>query len=294
MDLNGFEQRLEKQVNQGRTSEHTKDSYVGSARRFEEWLVRTYGDPDDPDADQVREYLDHLAEEGRANSGIQQTYYGIKRYFKWQGREHELNDVDSHVSDHYPVGGSGTPEFFDDGELDAMKEASKDDPRDGAMIHLLAFTGMRVGEIVGLDLEDIDLAEKVVMIERQKRNETIYDALPINSETVSQVDRYLEHRDEYGDTSSDALFITRNGRMTADTARTRVKNVAERAGGVDEDGVHPHMFRHTVGTRLAEKGRSATEIADYLGHADASTSQKYIHLSSDHREGLLEDLTASD
>lgn len=287
MDIEGFTDRLDDLVEQGRSSKHTRKKYVNAVRQFDEWRD---GDGE-PTADEVQAFLDHLADQGRVNSGIRTVYYGIKRYFSWQTRASELEPVDNYVSEHYKVGGQSTPDHFTTEEVAAMKEAAKEDPRDAALVYLLAATGMRVGELTALDTDDVDLMDGEVTVGRTKRNEAIRDTFPLDSDDIAVLDKYVEVRDEYDPADeTDAFMVTRNGRMSTSTARQRVTRVAERTEEIDPDRVYPHLFRHSVGTQLAEQGHTATEIAHYLGHASQATSERYIHLSSQHKAEMRDEL----
>lgn len=292
LNVDAFIDRLESLADQGRLSAHTVDTYQGGINAFANWYQNQDNAEGDITASDVDAYMEHKAQQGAANQTIQTHFHAINRYLKWQDRSHVVDDIDP---DNY-MGTTGTPDdtpdYLDDDEIQALKDAA-DDPRDRAIVHLLASTGMRVGEAVSLNTDNLDLAEGEVQFVRTKRNEQVIDHIPLGGQDVTVLDKYLEVREKYGPAHiSDALFLTRQGRMSSDTMQRRLKGVAEQADGVDPDDVTVHKIRHWVGTKLAKEGRTAAEIADYLGHSSTDTATKYIHLSSEHRKDLRDDLEA--
>lgn len=145
--------------------------------------------------------------------------------------------------------------------------------RDRAILELLYSSGIRVGELVGLDLSRLDLDLGIVKVMGKGRKERI---VPVGSKAVEALRAYL--RDRLGSGEDGPLFINQNGkRLTARTVGRIVKRYTERSAIFRR--VSPHTLRHSFATHLLDAGADIREIQEMLGHASLSTTQRYIHLS---------------
>ena len=152
-------------------------------------------------------------------------------------------------------------------------------PRDMAILEALYGCGMRVSELVGLNLEDIDFTERWLRVRGKGRKER---QIPIPAKAASALERYLTVRTPApGET---AVFLNHRGaRLTDRSVRTLVKFYARLV--LKDPSVHPHSFRHAYATHLLSDGADLRAIQELLGHATLSTTQKYTKVS-------LEDLMA--
>jgi integrase/recombinase XerC len=152
-------------------------------------------------------------------------------------------------------------------------------PRDIAILEALYGCGMRVSELVGLNLEDVDFTERWLRVRGKGRKER---QIPIPSKAASALESYLATRTPApGET---AVFLNRKGfRLTDRSVRTLVKFYAILLAG--DSSVHPHSFRHAYATHLLSDGADLRAIQELLGHSSLSTTQKYTKVS-------LEDLMA--
>jgi integrase/recombinase XerC len=145
--------------------------------------------------------------------------------------------------------------------------------RDLALLELLYGCGIRVSELVGLDLEDIDLREGWLRVRGKGNKER---QVPISGRAVSAVERYLEAREAIP--NERALFLNSRGRRLSDRqVRRLVKFYALAVTG--DSTVHPHSFRHAYATHLLSDGADLRAIQELLGHARLSTTQKYTQVS---------------
>lgn len=149
--------------------------------------------------------------------------------------------------------------------------------RDGAILELLYGCGIRVGELVTLDLNHVDLREGLVRVRGKGRKERL---VPLGSKAADALERYLGVRaaavapDGSGDPA--AVFLNRSGgRLTARSVARIVKRCALLLGA--DTGLHPHSFRHAFATHLLSDGADLRAIQELLGHARLSTTQKYTH-----------------
>jgi integrase/recombinase XerC len=153
----------------------------------------------------------------------------------------------------------------------ALGGAARD--RDVAILELLYATGLRVSELVGLDVEAVDRAERTVRVVGKGRKERI---VPFGGAAARALDRYLAPRPA----TRGPLFVNaRGGRLTDRSVRTVVGRAARSAGVVRR--VTPHTLRHTFATHLLDAGADLRAIQELLGHSRLSTTQRYTHVGTD-------------
>jgi integrase/recombinase XerC len=145
--------------------------------------------------------------------------------------------------------------------------------RDRAILELLYSSGLRVGELVGLNLNQLDMDIGIVKVMGKGRKERI---VPVGKKAVEALEVYLkERRLLNGDVP---LFVnSRGGRLTTRSVGRLIKKYIKRSGIFRR--ISPHSLRHSFATHLLDAGADIREIQEMLGHASLSTTQRYIHLS---------------
>jgi integrase/recombinase XerC len=145
--------------------------------------------------------------------------------------------------------------------------------RDAAILEILYGCGLRVSELCGLNLGDIDLAERWLRVRGKGRKER---QVPFPSKAAEALDRYLaERKPKPGE---EALFLNRSGaRLTDRSVRSMVKVYATLLAG--DSSIHPHSFRHAYATHLLSDGADLRSIQELLGHSRLSTTQQYTKVS---------------
>lgn len=166
--------------------------------------------------------------------------------------------------------------------IEHVSEAGGDDAvglRDVAMLELLYATGIRVGELVGLDVDDLDRDRNVVRVFGKGRKER---TVPFGGPAAAALDAWLQRGRPTlaGAASGPALFLgARGGRIDQRAVRTLVhRRMAEVHGAPD---IGPHGLRHTAATHLLEGGADLRSVQELLGHASLATTQLYTHVSTD-------------
>ncbi|MBM4307446.1 MAG: tyrosine recombinase XerC [Deltaproteobacteria bacterium] len=145
--------------------------------------------------------------------------------------------------------------------------------RDHAILELLYSSGLRVGELVGLNLKHLDLNLGIVRVMGKGRKERI---VPVGDQAIKALKVYLDQRRD--PESETPLFVNlRGGRLTSRSVGRLIKKYTRSSGIVRK--VSPHSLRHSFATHLLDAGADIREIQEMLGHASLSTTQKYIHLS---------------
>jgi integrase/recombinase XerC len=150
--------------------------------------------------------------------------------------------------------------------------------RDRALMELLYSSGLRLAELVALDVGDIDLKDRTVRVLGKGRKSRI---VPVGRLALAALRAWLKERATLAAADELALFVGRGGRRLGPRAiQTRVNYWARRQGlGVH---VHPHLFRHSFASHLLESGGELRGVQELLGHADISTTQIYTHLDFQH------------
>ncbi|HEX7176996.1 MAG TPA: tyrosine-type recombinase/integrase [Pyrinomonadaceae bacterium] len=169
--------------------------------------------------------------------------------------------------------------------LDSFRASSPEyrSLRNLALVDLLFATGLRVGEVSSLDVQDFFMRESVFRVKGKGGRDRL--AVVVDEETVRLQREYLEVRTRI-ETRSPALFLNSSGqRLTTQGIANVIAQLREEAG--IERHVTPHMLRHTVATLLLHNGVDIRIVQEFLGHASIATTQRYTHVTKEHLRGVL-------
>ncbi len=265
------------------SSRNTLQSYGSDIRRYVDFLA-SHGiyDPGDISSDLVVLFMGHLATEGLSERSAARTASSIRSFHAFLLREG--------ISESLPTGRLESPRFprrlprvLSIEQVESLLEtpvsADARGSRDRAMLETLYATGMRISELTGLNVPDLDLPEREVRVYGKGGKERI---IPLGSQAASTLKYYLEWgRPKLLRSSGErALFLNRlGGRLTRQGAWKIILGYAEKAGlsGL----MTPHTLRHSFATHLLENGADLRSIQELLGHASISTTQIYTHISRD-------------
>ena len=264
----------------------TLTAYRRDVVAFVEWAERGGLDrPGAVDRLAVRRYLAALTTRRRAKRTIARAASSLRRYFGWLQREGEI-EVDPTARLSAPKGEARLPHVLRSDELHRLLDdpvaGASDDPRyvrsrDDAVLELLYGSGLRVSEICGLTVRDVDLARGWLSVwgkgSKQRR-------VPVSAPAVDAVRAWLasgrtEALEAWATSGAthDALFVNRRGRPL--TPRD-VQRILDHRSPVP---THPHALRHTFATHLLDGGADLRAVQELLGHADLATTQIYTHVS---------------
>ena len=173
------------------------------------------------------------------------------------------------------------PATLDADQVASLLAISGDDPvtlRDRAMLELFYSSGLRLAELVGLNLGDVDAADRTVRVLGKGSKARV---VPVGKQALAALKDWLAVRAELAKPGELALFVGRRGeRVSPRTVQKRVNEWAKRQGA--PTGVHPHMLRHSFATHVLESSRDLRAVQEMLGHASLSTTQIYTHLDFQH------------
>jgi integrase/recombinase XerC len=286
-DLRGFETSLTA------LSEHTRRAYAHDAGEFVGWCERG-GCPDASalDSRTVRRYLAYLQTRGFARTSISRKAASVRAYVRHLGRRGILRN-DAVASVRAPRDPRRLPRMPKADATNALidevaNEAVLDQPkalRDLALLELLYGAGLRVSEVCGLDLGDIDRRRGTITV-LGKGNKV--RRLPLGAPAAEAVARYVQSARENLSAHSvmgQALFVNSRGkRMTP----RDVRRVLARYPMPDGQVLHPHALRHAYATHLLEGGADLRAVQELLGHADVGTTQIYTHVTRERLRSVYE------
>ena len=233
----------------------------------------------------IRGFLSHLYERGLSKTSVARSLAAVRSLFRWLAREGivEQNPAKLVATPKLPKKLPRVPTIEEMNlVLDSrMPESASFPERDLLMLELLYGCGIRNSELVGINLDDIRMANEAILIRGKGKKERY---VPFGDSVRSALSAYLPTRlkvlMETGKSTSALLINRRGGRLTTRSVGRIVKKIAV-AKGLSPD-VHPHTLRHAFGTHMLEEGADLRSIQEMLGHERLSTTQRYTQLSMKH------------
>ena len=244
-------------------SPNTVRQYTWHSQRMLDYLAK---DPRDVDREDLSRYRHHLANDlDYTKTSLYMATMAIKAFFSFL----EIDTADTLPR---PQRRKSLPKFLTENEAHRLLMAAEHDPRDHAILTIMAYTGLRVSEVCNLDCEDISLGERTISVVSGKGDK---DRMVVfANQTAVALRRWLEARD---DSATDALFLNRDGgRLSPRSVQRIVKRYADDAG--IRKVVTPHVLRHTMATSLLRHGADIRIIQQLLGHSSIATTQIYTHV----------------
>ena len=254
-------------------SAHTIRSYRADLEQFRTFLARQ-GDPSFTavDARAIRSYLAWLHSLGLDRVSVARKLAAVRSCFRFLVRRGVVARNPGRQ-----VGAPRLPRklvsFLPIDETHALLDGPTARLRDRAILELLYASGLRVSELAGLDLDDVDRAGGTVRVLGKGRKER---AVPFGAAAADALDAHVS---EQGEAPGPLFRNARGGRLSVRSLYTIVRNRA-RAAGITRR-VSPHTLRHTFATHMLDAGADLRLIQDLLGHSRLSTTQRYTHVSSD-------------
>lgn len=262
---------------------NTLEAYERDLTSFLEYMSDKQGITtlDQVDRVHIVNYLMFLRESGRASSTVARTMTSIRSFFKFLVRE-QILAADPSIYMDTPKTDKKLPKVMNLEEVERLLDAPQvKEPagiRDKAMLELLYASGIRVSELVSLNVGDLNLGMGFVRCIGKGSKERI---IPLGRIALDWLDRYIQTARPKllkGRLSEQALFVNRNGgRMTRQGFWKIIKQYGKEAN-IDKD-ITPHMLRHSFATHLLENGADLRAVQEMLGHSDISTTQIYTHVT---------------
>ena len=254
-------------------SDHTIRSYRSDLEQFIEYMSRADENPqiETVDAALLREWLASLYDQKLTTVSVRRKLAALRAAFKFLQMEGVIR-TNPAARLRTPKMKQRLPEVMSEEKANHLVD-SVEKERDLAILELLYGCGIRVSELVGVDLSDIDLAGGWLRVQGKGNKER---QVPMCEQAQQAVEAWLRVRNAVA--GEQALLVNSRGRRLGDRqVRRIVKQYAILATG--DSTVHPHSFRHAYATHLLSDGADLRAIQELLGHASLSTTQKYTQVS---------------
>jgi len=290
-------------------SVHTARAYESDVSQFLSFVAAHRGvkrsqlTPSSLDRAALRGFLAELHRRGLARASAARKLAGVRTFLRYLRRESLIEDDPGSLVT-TPKRDVRIPAHLSEREMDALISAAPGDTplgrRDRAILELFYASGLRLSELCGLDVDDLNLSAKMVRVLGKGGKERI---VPFNNSTAKAVREYLKDREalvqgragQAGKTAkkptgpptrlprptrlTSPLFVNfRGGRLTVRSVDRLVRRWA--AASAAPDGISPHALRHSFATHLLQRGADLRAIQELLGHARLSTTQRYTHVNA--------------
>ena len=264
-------------------SANTVGAYCSDVYLFAEWVERSgIVSPVDVDRLLLRRYVASLTTRQFAKRTIARKVAALRRYYAFLRRRGYL-EVDPTTSLRAPAGPARLPRVLEHGEVaalldgpDTAPDGSEAEPRwrrqrDDAVLEVLYGSGIRVGELCGLDVDAVDVAAAAITVWGKGSKER---RVPLSAPAVDALRAWMVVRRDVVDTKTgSALFGNERGvRLSPRDVRRIIDRRSQRP-------THPHALRHSFATHLLDGGADLRVVQDLLGHRDVGTTQRYTHVS---------------
>jgi integrase/recombinase XerD len=263
-------------------SENTRAAYRRDLNKFDAYLLKNSlsTQPNSISKQQIMAFLSSQMDEGAANSTVARSLSSIKTFYKFLILEnHVQNNPTSDLET--PKIKRKLPDVLTIEEVDKLMQQPRVTLplglRDRAMLELMYGTGVRVSELLSLQIEDLNTTAGFLRCLGKGRKERI---IPVNQTSIDWVQRYLARaRNSLVKNHLErTLFVNANGRPLSRQGFFKILATYVEKAELGKE-VTPHTFRHSFATHLLENGADLRAVQEMLGHADISTTQIYTHLT---------------
>ena len=269
-------------------SPRTLESYASDLAEFSAYLTR--GSQERVEVAQIdhigiREFLGSLYAKGNSKSSAARKLATLKSFFRFLHREGRIESNPARMvkSPRLP---QKNPRALALKQIESILQqpdlSSAKGLRDRAMLELLYASGLRVSELVAIDLRDISFSQRMIRVEGKGRRERM---TPYGESAARALDGYLAARlgilrSKGSEADDQALFLNlRGGRLSVRSVQRMLSEYVRK--GALALNVHPHQLRHSFATHLLSNGADLRSVQELLGHKSLSTTQRYTHLTVD-------------
>jgi len=262
-------------------SDNTLQSYKRDICQFKQYLDHNQKEYLKLEENDIKEYLNYLTAEGKKPSTVSRSLASIRSFYQFNVKNKTI-EADPTGKIQSPKIEKRVPSVLTSQEVELLLEQPKcvdlKGTRDKAMLELAYATGMRVTEIISLDIDDVNVEEGYVVCKTGSKQRNI----PLGSMSLAALKEYIERAREIliKDDTVRALFVNINGqRLTRQGFWKIVKYYKEQAH-INKD-ITPHVLRHSFATHLLQNGADLKAIQVMLGHSDISSTQVYMQFQDE-------------
>lgn len=279
-------------------SKHTIISYRNDLEAFLKFTAKLEDlNPDQIDINKItrltiRLWLGELSDQGMAKTTIARKVAALRSFFKYCFKRGHIEKNPAHLLV-VPKKEKTLPKTATVEDIERMMDAVDTDTvrglQDRAMLELFYGTGMRLSELTGLNVDDIDLKQNQVIVKGKGNKQRI---IPLGKTVVNILSDFLNKRSElFGERTDEdaqkALFLAFNGhRMYGRAVRKMVEKYLKKTSEVTQKS--PHVLRHSFATHMLDNGADIRIIKEFLGHANLAATQVYTHTSIERLKSVYE------
>lgn len=260
-------------------SKNTASAYRADLTHFLAYLRNhTQHTWENATTDDARSFLIHLTDHGYASRSVARHLFSLRTFYKFSESEN-LVKMNPTVFLESPKLGRNLPGHLSKVEIELLLQNVEGKKwvaaRDRAVIDLLYSAGLRVSELINLNLPELDLESGYIRVTGKGSKERV---VPLGAKVKKNLENYIHFRSKiWPGISEKALFLNRSGSRWSRTALwTKLQIMAKKVG--IEKPLYPHIFRHSFATHLLENGVDLRVLQEMLGHSDVTTTQIYTHV----------------
>lgn len=268
-------------ANVRRLSPHTCSNYSRDLARLIEYADKEQIDRADKihPAD-IRRHIAEQHRKGLNGKSLQRYLSSVRAFYTFLNKQGRSKNNPA-VGIRPPKTQRKLPSTLDVDRVNQLLNFNPDnwlDTRDKAIIELFYSSGLRLAELVNININDIDLNDASITVTGKGNKSRI---LPVGKMAIDAIKAWLRIRGDIQHSEDKALFLSQRGlRINPRTVQARLKLQAQKQGS--EQRVHPHMLRHSFASHMLESSGDLRNVQELLGHADISTTQIYTHLDFQH------------
>ena len=262
--------------NEKKLSNNTLQSYSRDINQYKDYLDKNHVNYLKVDNAQINEYLKNLQDIGKKTSTISRNLASIRSFYQYLIRIKKIkNDPTENIQS--PKVEKRVPSVLTSQEVELLLDQPKDIDLKGtrykAMLEVAYATGMRVTEIISLDLEDVNLEEGFVSCKAVGKQRNI----PLGSMSIKALKEYIEEARPImiKDENEKSLFVNVNGKRLTRQGFWKIVKFYKEQAHITKD-ITPHVLRHSFATHLLQNGADLKAIQTMLGHSDISSTQVYM------------------
>ena len=257
-------------------SANTISSYMRDIRQFAEWLRSTEGiEVVEAQKQNIADFLSHLANEGRTGTTISRSLASLKNFYSYVVSSGFLEKTPV-VEIHVERGEKKLPQIMTGREIELLlAQPVCVDPkgyRDKAMLEVMYATGIRVTELIDLDIDDVNIDQGIIKCNTEKKSRVI----PLYPAALNALRVYIRDIREsmLSSASEKALFVNVNGVRMSRQGFWKILKHYQSAAKIEKE-ITPHTLRHSFAVHLLENGADISSLQELMGHSDVSSTQMY-------------------
>lgn len=270
-------------------SSNTISSYMRDIRQFEGWLIAHEGiDVVDATQQNIADYLEHLDSEGRSGATCSRSLASLKNFYAYvvsSGFLERTPVVDIHIQ----RGEKKLPQILTGREIEQLLAqpvcVDSKGYRDKAMLEVMYATGIRVTELIDLNVDDVNLEQGIIKCSGMKKSR----AIPIYPAALKALNVYVQDIRPLmvSDPAEKALFVNISGVRMSRQGFWKILKHYQAMAHIDKD-ITPHTLRHSFAVHLLENGADIGSVQELMGHSDISSTQMYTHMMNQKLKSVYE------